>query len=146
MKRKVSVKEKKCSKCKDVKLLEEFGVKKYNKDGLNHYCKVCENNRSKNRYSNPEEKERRKYYQILKNYGLSKDEYFLKLEKQNFECTICSTKLLNDKDTHVDHCHLTGKVRDILCKDCNHLLGMVNEDVNYLNSIINYLEKYSPQK
>ena len=36
---------KKCSKCQEIKSIDLFGVKKHNKDGLNHYCKVCENNR-----------------------------------------------------------------------------------------------------
>lgn len=137
---------KKCSKCKEIKSLDKFGKKTFNKDGLNHYCKICENNRSKLKYLKPDQKEKRKYYNILRLYNLTKDEYFLKLDNQNHKCSICLRVLINKKETHVDHCHTTGKVRDILCSNCNHILGAVKEDIEYLNKIIDYLKKYYPQK
>jgi len=132
-----------CSKCKKSKELKFFGIKRYNKDGLNHYCKKCENERSKLKYSEPENKERIKYNTIFRLYGLRKEEYFRKLEKQNFKCEICYKPLLNDKNTHIDHSHQTGKVRDILCSTCNYLLGIVNDDTNKLKSYISYLDKHA---
>lgn len=138
-----NIKIKKCSKCQENKNIELFGIKKYNNDGLNHYCKECENKRSKLKYSKPEFKDNKKYYQIERKYGLTKGEYFDKLKNQNNKCNICEVDLLNDKDTHIDHSHNTGKVRDILCKKCNNLLGSVNEDIDYLNRLINYINKHS---
>ena len=142
----ININVKRCSKCQEEKSIELFGVKNYNKDGLNHYCKECENNRTKIRYQDPIQKEKIKYNSILRNYGLTKEEYLLKLDNQEHKCSICSDVLKNDRKTHVDHCHLTGVVRDILCDKCNKLLGNVKEDVNYLKNLINYIEKYSPQK
>lgn len=135
----ISIKLKRCAKCTENKPLDEFGVKKFNKDGLNHYCLLCERKRCQTTYSRPEYKERVKYKQIFRLYGLTKEQYLSKLEQQEYKCAICSMVLSNDKDTHIDHCHSTGKIRDILCKKCNHLLGSVNDDVEQLQKYINYI-------
>ena len=134
---------KRCSKCRDEKPLEAFGKKRYNKDGLNHYCKECERARSKKKYARPEIKERKKWYQIKKLYGLTKEEYLAKLETQGGKCMICENDLMLDKKTHVDHCHKTGKVRDILCNDCNLLVGIVEKVIDGdLNKVIDYITNH----
>lgn len=129
-----------CSKCKKKKEVSAFGVKNYNKDGLNHYCKKCENERSKIKYSDPDQREKAKYRQIKNNYGLTKEQYLQMLVTQHNQCKICEAKLLNDKNTHIDHCHKTGKIRGVLCKSCNHLLGNLKDDLTLINKIIQYLK------
>ena len=42
-----------------------------------------------------------------------------------------------------DHCHSTGKVRALLCGQCNQLLGQAKENINTLRASIKYLEKHS---
>jgi Autographiviridae endonuclease VII len=42
----------------------------------------------------------------------------------------------------VDHSHITGKVRALLCDKCNRALGSVNDDISILKSLIDYIEKY----
>ena len=42
----------------------------------------------------------------------------------------------------VDHNHKSGKIRALLCTRCNHTLGRINEDINLLQNIINYIIKY----
>jgi len=42
----------------------------------------------------------------------------------------------------VDHCHDTGKVRDLLCMKCNFAIGYSKEDINILTNCINYLQKH----
>lgn len=129
-----------CSKCKIEKHASEFGIKSYNKDGLNHYCKLCENERSKQKYSNPNHKERVKYNQIKRLYKLSKEDYLEMFINQNHSCKICGclVKPLT-KNSHVDHCHKTNKIRGILCGKCNTLLGSVDDDVHILKIAIDYL-------
>ena len=77
----------------------------------------------------------------LKTYGLTIEDYNSILTKQNYLCGICNTKLENNRLTHVDHNHITGKVRGILCHHCNILLGNARDDTNILRSAILYLKE-----
>lgn len=67
--------------------------------------------------------------------------YLEQLIKQNYKCDICHTWI--NTSSPLDHDHLSGKIRGILCKRCNLLLGQVQDDKNILKSAIEYLEKYS---
>ena len=40
-----------------------------------------------------------------------------------------------------DHCHRTGRVRGILCRECNLLLGHARDDTNVLKAAIDYLDR-----
>ena len=91
-------------------------------------CVECNN--KKIRYS--------KWQAIKKKYGLEKEDYESIFNKQNSSCAICKS-LLNDKNTHVDHCHSTKKVRGLLCSKCNQGIGLFNEDVENLKNAVDYL-------
>jgi len=41
----------------------------------------------------------------------------------------------------VDHCHSTGKVRGLLCSNCNRGIGMLQERVDILQNAIDYLKE-----
>ena len=63
------------------------------------------------------------------------------LEKQAGKCAIC------DKETslNLDHCHLTGKFRGMLCTSCNTGLGFFKDNVENLRRAVSYLgEAFSP--
>lgn len=80
--------------------------------------------------------------EISRLYNLTIDEYNKKLQNQNNECFICKKELTTRKYTAIDHCHISGKVRGILCRECNLALGLVKEDTNILKSMITYLEQH----
>jgi hypothetical protein len=42
----------------------------------------------------------------------------------------------------VDHCHKTGKVRGLLCGNCNRFLGQIDDDINTAERLLEYLNKY----
>jgi len=42
----------------------------------------------------------------------------------------------------VDHCHVTGKYRGLLCNRCNTSLGFVNDDIELLENMVKYLKEY----
>jgi len=42
----------------------------------------------------------------------------------------------------VDHDHVTGKLRGLLCSKCNTSLGMINDNIQILKNMIVYLESY----
>lgn len=112
------------------------------------------------RAKNPEhvKARQRKYYtnraewvtllSCLRRYNLTLDEYHSIYERQDFVCAIChredcsSSKSLNGR-LFVDHCHVTGKVRGLLCHGCNIVIGNVGDSIVLLDSAIQYLRKSS---
>ena len=53
------------------------------------------------------------------NYGITLEDYNFLLENQNEKCKICNNECPTGKSLAVDHNHETGKVRGLLCKNCN---------------------------
>jgi hypothetical protein len=75
----------------------------------------------------------------LKNrYGISLADYNALLASQGGACATCRRAV---KTFHVDHCHLTGIVRGILCPACNRALGLINENSGTARALAEYLEK-----
>jgi len=62
------------------------------------------------------------------------------LIKQNNLCAICHNEFKPFKDIHIDHNHITGKVRGLLCSKCNMSLGGFDDKINNLESAIIYLK------
>lgn len=62
-------------------------------------------------------------YHLKKQYGLTHDEWNTLFLSQGECCAICRTTTPGDKrNWHTDHCHDTGKVRGILCANCNRIV------------------------
>lgn len=78
---------------------------------------------------------------LMKKFGLSIEQYEQMLESQNNVCAICE-KPDTDRSLAVDHCHATGKNRQLLCKRCNHVLGKVKDDPTLLLKMAAYLERH----
>ncbi len=118
----------KCRRCNLVKFAVEFHRNKSNKNGLAFYCKSCKRTHARNSRLKTE-------YQIEGDSG-----YNALMEQQNGGCRICG-KRPNPKHRafHVDHDHVTGKVRGILCKTCNTALGMLGDSVAGLMRAVEYL-------
>ena len=78
------------------------------------------------------------------NKHLGVDEFNALLVKQNGLCAICgSPSPRRNGSTHftIDHCHMTGIVRGLLCFPCNTMLGLVLDAVEILRKSITCLEK-----
>jgi hypothetical protein len=80
---------------------------------------------------------------LKQKYNLSIEEFDKMFETQNFKCAICSnTHSYGRRNTlHVDHCHETGKVRGLLCNNCNAGMGLLQDNIENLKKAIEYLEK-----
>lgn len=102
-------------------------------------CKSCANDRQ-NEYNsrNPDKVHKRNNE---KRYGITYEEYRLLLSNQNNVCAICSSseKSSYKKNLSIDHCHTTGKIRGLLCSECNIGLGKFKDDVNLLEKAKEYL-------
>jgi hypothetical protein len=80
---------------------------------------------------------------LKRKYGIGIDQYNILLEIQNNTCYICGKSEVLNKSLAVDHNHETGKVRGLLCYRCNTALGFVEEKVEILQNMINYLNKHN---
>lgn len=146
-----------CKECKDEKYIEwrnnnKEKIKNYentryskNKDKIRE--RVRQNLKSKNY-------EVKKRQGLLKNYGLKWEEYNKMLEDCKKKCQICEKDFdlleeyvnKNKSQPQVDHCHITGKIRGLLCGKCNSILGYCNDNIEILKNTIIYLEKYSNEQ
>lgn len=71
-------------------------------------------------------------------YGVTADWVAAKAAAQDHRCAICK----NVRPLCVDHNHVTGALRDLLCKKCNTVLGFVGEDPAVLTAAARYLEAH----
>lgn len=73
--------------------------------------------------------------------GMTVERYQEMLELQGSRCAIPSCRALaSDRLLDVDHCHKTGRVRGLLCRNCNTALGKANT-VALLSDLIDYLTR-----
>jgi hypothetical protein len=83
--------------------------------------------------------ETRRASQYLHVYGITLDEREKIFTKQRGRCAICKNAF-DSNALHTDHCHSTGKVRGLLCPNCNHGIGYFHDDPQMLNAAILYLK------
>jgi len=77
------------------------------------------------------------------NFNITPDEYNKMLQNQNGCCAICGKHFSEfDKSLAVDHNHINGENRGLLCFKCNILLGYAEDDIEILRNSIKYLEQW----
>lgn len=85
---------------------------------------------------------------LKQTYGITLQDYWELVEAQLGRCAICQQEVeLEPKGKGksyggfaVDHCHVTGKVRGLLCYKCNLALGHFRDDPELLRKALKYLE------
>ncbi len=93
---------------------------------------------------NPEKFKAHARKALLKKYGLSIEQFDELLVSQNNACKLCKKlRLPTEREWQVDHCHDTGRVRGILCYNCNVGLGHFTDSPTLLAAAIEYLGKTS---
>lgn len=164
---------KQCSVCKIVKPLEDFSVQTAHKSGRSAGCKACRAASLRARWAtDPKMRERDREYQrqwIAENreyylerkreysqknwthivnrrrqrlYGMSNADYDAIFESQGGLCAICKTT--EDVRLHIDHDHITGSVRGLLCGKCNRALGMMQDSPEIAMAASVYLQTRTP--
>jgi len=80
---------------------------------------------------------------LRRNYGIDPKDFDNLLLIQNNKCLICGQPLdlQNPKNVCVDHNHLTGKIRGILCNKCNLAIGLLRDNPEYTKRATEYLER-----
>ena len=123
-----------CSQCGEIKPLSKFYHRDKKKTKYFAECKKCHAWRS-----------RVIKYRIK--YGLSLDDVRLMYEDQLGQCAICKRSMrwqqvsTRQDSFHVDHCHVSGRVRGLLCKSCNNGLGHFEDKAQRLRDAADYLER-----
>ncbi len=128
-----------CPDCSTVKPHEEFPRTKTSATGRATYCLPCHKARG--------QKSREKVgggrtYHLTRRYGITSEEADLMLAEQNGVCAICRVA----SAVHVDHDHSTGRVRALLCFNCNGGLGQFRDDPFVLQMAVFYLQHHMQQQ
>jgi hypothetical protein len=78
--------------------------------------------------------------------GMTLEDYDFMCRYQNNCCAICSCDNPGKgiKNWHIDHDHVTGAVRGLLCSRCNLMLGKANDNPYLLDAAADYLRKFNP--
>lgn len=78
------------------------------------------------------------WQKLLKNYGITLEQYNQMFVDQNGVCKICGQPELT-KRLAVDHNHITGKIRGLLCTRCNTAIGLFKENISIIEGAVRYL-------
>jgi hypothetical protein len=83
---------------------------------------------------------------LRRKFGLTAEQYDAMVVAQNGVCAICHKPCQNKRSKgrlSVDHDHVTGKVRALLCHLCNFGVGAMRDDSMVLRAAADYVEKWS---
>jgi hypothetical protein len=78
----------------------------------------------------------------LKKYGLTIEQFDEMFYAQLGRCASCQSPLSSLRLTHLDHCHETGRVRGLLCYQCNVALGLLQEEATRAIMLAGYITEY----
>lgn len=145
---------KECNICKAVKSSVEFFVRSDN-GRPGPYCKPCHAIRATVRYranpehgrlqakrwrqDNPERVSEIHRNSNIRAYGIEPEDYEALLLAQGGVCAICEKICKTGKRLSIDHDHVSGQVRGLLCSSCNRGIGNLHDDVDLLVRAANYL-------
>lgn len=93
--------------------------------------------------------ERKRASDLKHKYGITLADYAAMLAAQGGGCAICGRHDPGGRPRTdgtitmaVDHDHITGKLRGLLCRRCNVILGKSEDDVALLSKAIAYLQHH----
>lgn len=144
-----------CSRCLQIKVLADFFARKRSRDGLSPVCKVCQTaytkmwqkthaeqyKKCKAASARKQYATRGKKYHVERTYGIAFETFTKMVQEQNGACYIC--RKIPKSGLVIDHDHVTGKVRKLLCHRCNMALGYGKEDPNVFNRMISYIKEHT---
>ena len=129
-----------CPSCEELKELVEFPRHRGAKNGRHTYCRPCHHRRTTESAIRHHGSTRDKH--LIRRYGLTSADVDVMVQEQGGVCALCKERA----PEHVDHDHLTGRVRGVLCSCCNQGLGSFRDRADILRNAIDYLERTTWQR
>lgn len=145
---KTTVKGRECLCCHKIKPWSDFRKSSQGFKGYTAICKCCARRKNKMyRDSLPYKPSKQKDAYLKTQYGITWNEYLSLHKKQKSKCAICGkhlqrmarSKASKHKTAAVDHCHTTGRVRGLLCGNCNRGLGLLHHNTKLFKKAVRYL-------
>lgn len=123
-----------CSKCGEWKDPSEFNKNSQQKTGLSYACRECMRVATRK-------------WNLPAKYNITSERFDEMLKEQDYKCACCGIELditgKQHNKPHVDHNHLTGEVREILCGNCNLAAGKVKDSSEIARKLADYLKKWN---
>jgi hypothetical protein len=133
-----------CPTCQQTKPATDFYADRRRSNGLHTYCRACCKTRAKGRYAaDPEghkkrhrdwvsrNPERVKLHKARSAYGISAEQY----QGLAKVCVICGAV----DNLRIDHSHQSGRIRGMLCDQCNKGLGFFRDNPALLHRAAEYI-------
>lgn len=83
----------------------------------------------------PEFKAKRLVRELWRAYKITPEEREAMYAAQGYECAVCPAT-----EVEVDHCHAIGKVRGLLCSQCNMALGLLQDHGARIRKLAAYID------
>lgn len=120
-------------------------------------CRACKRATERHEYEHGSRRRvarRERVAGRLKKHGLTPHDLANMMDQQQHRCAICSVEFCEEASSvgfkgvkqysmTVDHDHTTGKVRQLLCSQCNTGIGKLREDPWVLHRAIAYIERHA---
>lgn len=118
---------KSCSRCHSEKLLSEFWVNSSKRDGRAAECIVCSLAKKRFRF-----------------FGLTPESFGTIWKAQHGKCGSCGDLLAayGKGGCVIDHDHVTGDIRALLCSPCNLAIGHLQESPERAERAAKYLRRF----
>lgn len=144
-----------CPNCNEILHISAFN-KSNRRDGFQTYCRSCHNKMQREKYAtDPEAKVKRQIREnrrkekdplvarkaeLKRIYNITFEDYMNMFINQGEVCAICKDECKTKKMLSVDHDHITGKVRGLLCNRCNSALGMLRDNPVIIKRALLYIQ------
>lgn len=139
----------KCSKCLIDKPIDQFQRRKTVIHRVYSWCKKCVNANTNEWRKTKGGRDKERNLHLTKSFNITIEQYNAIAASQDNKCAICNQlesyitpKMNKPASLAVDHCHKTGKIRALLCRRCNQVLGQFNDDISAFQRVIDYLNKH----
>lgn len=124
---------KRCADCRAIKDMTAFHLIRAG-CGRRSYCKECTLRACKAKNATVEGKRQARNTKLRILYGLTEDDYLRMFAAQEGKCALCRS---DELFLCVDHDHITGRVRGLLCQHCNRVLGALKDDPVLIEMVLN---------